>query len=394
MRLQEIFWGDRVLWVLMILLAFFSFLPVYSASTNLSYVVGVGSPVGYLMKHFVIVMFGFSITYLIHRIPYTYFKGVAIIAFPIIVFLLLYTALQGTTIDGANASRWIKIPFIGVSFQTSTLAFVHLLVYVAFYLQKHEHSQVSFQSSFLALWMPVLLIVFLILPANFSTAAMLFLMVLMLTFVGGYPIRYLIYIFGLGAAGLTFFVLVALAFPDAMPNRVDTWRSRIENFSAQENGAENYQIELSKTAIATGGLFGKGAGKSVMKNFLPQSSSDFIYAIIVEEYGILGGIALIGLYLMVLFRILVNAHKTEELFGKLLIVGMGVPIVFQAFINMGVALQVLPVTGQTLPLVSSGGTSVWMTCLAFGILLSVTARKEQKSDAMPKNPIIEFSETL
>ncbi len=394
MRLQEIFWGDRVLWVLMILLAFFSFLPVYSASTNLSYVVGVGSPVGYLMKHFVIVMFGFSITYLIHRIPYTYFKGVAIIAFPIIVFLLLYTALQGTTIDGANASRWIKIPFIGVSFQTSTLAFVHLLVYVAFYLQKHEHSQVSFQSSFLALWMPVLLIVFLILPANFSTAAMLFLMVLMLTFVGGYPIRYLIYIFGLGAAGLTFFVLVALAFPEAMPNRVDTWRSRIENFRAQDNGAENYQIELSKTAIATGGLFGKGAGKSVMKNFLPQSSSDFIYAIIVEEYGILGGIALIGLYLMVLFRILVNAHKTEELFGKLLIVGMGVPIVFQAFINMGVALQVLPVTGQTLPLVSSGGTSVWMTCLAFGILLSVTARKEQKSDAMPKNPIIEFSETL
>lgn len=131
-----------------------------------------------------------------------------------------------------------------------------------------------------------------------------------------------------------------------------------------------------------------------MKNFLPQSSSDFIYAIIVEEYGILGGIILIGLYLMVLFRIVVNAHKTQELFGKLLIVGMGVPIVFQAFINMGVALQVLPVTGQTLPLVSSGGTSVWMTCLAFGILLSVTARKEQKSDAMPKNPIIEFSETL
>lgn len=394
MRLQEIFWGDRVLWVLMILLAFFSFLPVYSASTNLSYVVGVGSPVGYLMKHFVIVMFGFSITYLIHRIPYTYFKGVAIIAFPIIVFLLLYTALQGTTIDGANASRWIKIPFIGVSFQTSTLAFVHLLVYVAFYLQKHQHSEVSFQSSFLVLWTPVLLIVFLILPANFSTAAILFMMVLMLTFVGGYPLRYLVYIFGLGTAGLIFFVLVALAFPEAMPNRVDTWRSRIENFSASDNVAENYQIELSKTAIATGGLLGKGAGKSVMKNFLPQSSSDFIYAIIVEEYGILGGIILIGLYLMVLFRIVVNAHKTQELFGKLLIVGMGVPIVFQAFINMGVALQVLPVTGQTLPLVSSGGTSVWMTCLAFGILLSVTARKEQKSDAMPKNPIIEFSETL
>jgi len=394
MRLQGIFWGDRVLWVLMILLAFFSFLPVYSASTNLSYVVGVGSPVGYLVKHFVIVLFGFGITFLIHRIPYNYFKGAAIIAFPLVVILLLYTALQGNTIGGANASRWIKIPLIGVSFQTSTLAFVHLLVYVAFYLQKNYGKPITFEKSFLRLWLPVLLIVFLILPANFSTAAMLFAMVLMLTFVGGYPFRYLIYIFGLGAIGLALFVLTAIVFPEAMPNRVDTWRSRIENFNSGESGEENYQIELSKTAIATGGLFGKGAGKSVMKNFLPQSSSDFIYAIIVEEYGILGGIVLIGLYLIVLFRILVNAHKTEELFGKLLIVGMGIPIVFQAFTNMGVALQVLPVTGQTLPLVSSGGTSVWMTCLAFGILLSVTARNDQKVQSNSKNPIIEFSESL
>lgn len=394
MRLQGIFWGDRVLWVLMILLAFFSFLPVYSASTNLSYVVGVGSPVGYLVKHFVIVLFGFGITFLIHRIPYNYFKGAAIIAFPLVVILLIYTALQGNSIGGANASRWIKIPLIGVSFQTSTLAFVHLLVYVAFYLQKNHGKSITFEKSFLRLWLPVLFIVFLILPANFSTAAMLFAMVLMLTFVGGYPFRYLVYIFGLGAIGLALFVLTAIAFPKAMPNRVDTWRSRIENFNSGEEGEENYQIELSKTAIATGGLFGKGAGKSVMKNFLPQSSSDFIYAIIVEEYGILGGTVLIGLYLIVLFRILVNTHKTEELFGKLLIVGMGIPIVFQAFTNMGVALQVLPVTGQTLPLVSSGGTSVWTTCLAFGILLSVTARNDQKVQSNSKNPIIEFSESL
>ncbi|MGC6479038.1 MAG: FtsW/RodA/SpoVE family cell cycle protein [Flavobacteriaceae bacterium] len=394
MRLQEIFWGDRVLWVLMILLAFFSFLPVYSASTNLSYVVGVGSPVGYLVKHFVIILFGFGITFLVHRIPYNYFKGIAVIAFPIVVVLLLYTLLQGTTIDGANASRWIKIPLIGVSFQTSTLAFVHLLVYVAFYLHKNYDRQFTFQSSFIALWLPVLAIVFLILPANFSTAAMLFFMVLMLTFVGGYPFKYLLYIFGFGFVVFLLFILTAKAFPEAMPNRVDTWRSRIENFSSNQSGEENYQIELSKTAIATGGLFGKGAGKSVMKNFLPQSSSDFIYAIIVEEYGVLGGIALIVLYLIVLFRILVNAHKTEEIFGKLLIIGMGIPIVFQAFVNMGVALQVLPVTGQTLPLVSSGGTSVWMTCLAFGILLSVTARGQHKSSNSSHNPIIEFSETL
>ena len=251
MRLQGIFWGDRVLWVLMILLAFFSFLPVYSASTNLSYVVGVGSPVGHLVKHFVIVLFGFGITFLIHRIPYNYFKGAAIIAFPLVVILLLYTALQGNTISGANASRWIKIPLIGVSFQTSTLAFVHLLVYVAFYLQKNHGKSITFEKSFIRLWLPVLLIVFLILPANFSTAAMLFAMVLMLTFVGGYPFRYLIYIFGLGAIGLALFVLTAIAFPKAMPNRVDTWRSRIENFNSGEAGEENYQIELSKTAILT-----------------------------------------------------------------------------------------------------------------------------------------------
>jgi cell division protein FtsW len=181
------------------------------------------------------------------------------------------------------------------------------------------------------------------------------------------------------------------AFPDSIPNRVDTWMNRIENFNSEDNVAGNYQIERAKIAVASGGLLGVGAGKSVMKNFLPQSSSDFIYAIIIEEYGLIGGCMLLLLYLVLLFRIVVVAYKTTDSFGKLLAVGMGLPIVFQALINMGVALQVLPVTGQTLPLISSGGTSAWMTCIAFGILLSVSVNL-QVSETPSDNPLAELSE--
>ena len=187
-----------------------------------------------------------------------------------------------------------------------------------------------------------------------------------------------------------FFILAVKAFPDLIPNRVDTWVNRIENFTSGDNSSGNYQIERAKIAIASGGLFGVGAGKSVMKNFLPQSSSDFIYAIIIEEYGLIGGCILLFLYLVLLFRVIVVAHKTDDSFGKLLALGMGLPIVFQAFINIAVALQVLPVTGQTLPLISSGGTSAWMTCIALGIILSVSVNLQHDSET--SNPIAELSE--
>jgi cell division protein FtsW len=189
--------------------------------------------------------------------------------------------------------------------------------------------------------------------------------------------KYLGIIIGAGLVGLIMFVLVAKAFPDAMPNRVDTWMSRIERFSSDEPNEDDYQIEKAKIAIASGKIYGLGPGKSVQKNFLPQSSSDFIFAIIVEEYGLLGGLAILFMYLMLFFRFLITSHKAPTMFGKLLIVGLGFPIIFQALVNMGVAVELLPTTGQTLPLISSGGSSIWMTCIAIGIILSVTKKEEE-----------------
>ena len=364
--------GDRVLWCIISLLVIFSFLPVFSASSNLAYVIGKGTPLGYLIKHFVIMSFGFSLLFAVHKVPYTYFKGISVLMMPVIFILLIYTASQGDIIGGANANRWIEIPIIGFSFQTSTLASMILMIYVANYMSKSNNSYLRFKNSFWLLWLPVISIVMLIFPSNFSTAVILLFMVITQMFIGGYPSKYLIYILGFCIGMIFIFFLLVKTFPEIIPNRIDTWTSRIENFkSGKQDG--NYQIERAKIAIASGGVYGQGAGKSVMKNFLPQSSSDFIYAIIVEEYGLVGGVTLILLYLLLLFRIVVIVHKTSNLFGKLLVVGLGVPIVFQAFINIGVTLQVFPVTGQTLPLVSSGGTSAWMTFIALGVILSVSS---------------------
>jgi len=391
--------GDRVLWGILALLAIFSFLPVFSASTNLAYVVGKGTPWGYLMKHFVILTIGFVLMYTVHRIPHHYFKGLSILLLPVVVLLLIYTASQGTVIEGANASRWIQIPFIGMSFQTSTLASVVLMIYVAHYLSKQNQAQTCFGRSLLQLWLPVFIVVMLIFPSNLSTAALLFLTVMVIAFLGNYPFRYLMVISGVGIAAVLLFFVLVKAFPEAFPNRVDTWMNRIENFRSGESEDGNYQVARAKTAIVTGGIFGLGAGKSRMKNFLPQSSSDFIYAIIVEEFGLIGGIGLILLYLLLLFRMTVIAHKAPTLFGKLTVMGLGIPIVLQAFINMGVALQLLPVTGQNLPMISSGGTSAWMTCIAMGIVLSVSAKNNAETNLNEdvyneKNPLSVLSETV
>jgi len=391
--------GDRVLWGILALLAIFSFLPVFSASTNLAYVVGKGTPWGYLMKHFVILTIGFVLMYTVHRIPHHYFKGLSILLLPVVVLLLVYTASQGTVIEGANASRWIQIPFIGMSFQTSTLASVVLMIYVAHYLSKQNQAHTGFGRSLLQLWLPVFIVVMLIFPSNLSTAALLFLTVMVIAFLGNYPFRYLMVISGVGIAAVLLFFVLVKAFPEAFPNRVDTWMNRIENFRSGESEDGNYQVARAKTAIVTGGIFGLGAGKSRMKNFLPQSSSDFIYAIIVEEFGLIGGIGLILLYLLLLFRMTVIAHKAPTLFGKLTVMGLGIPIVLQAFINMGVALQLLPVTGQNLPMISSGGTSAWMTCIAMGIVLSVSAKNNAETNLNEdvyneKNPLSVLSETV
>jgi cell division protein FtsW len=397
---KNIILGDRVLWVALALLSIFSFLPVFSASSNLTYVVGQGTPWSHLLKHFIVLLFGFGLMYGLHKIPYQYFKGISILALPLIILLLIYTASQGNLIAGANANRWIRIPIVGLSFQTSTLASIVLLAYVAHLMSKDNPKLYRLKTSILPLWLPIFLVVLLILPANLSTSALLFFMVLILVFLGGYPIKYLLGMLGMGLLMALLFILIAKAYPDWVPNRIDTWISRIENFNSTKNNGGNYQIERAKTAIATGGLLGLGAGKSVMKNFLPQSSSDFIYAIIIEEFGLLGGTALILLYLVVLFRIVVIAHKSDTVYGKLLVLGLGLPIIIQAFVNMAVALQIFPVTGQTLPLISSGGTAAWMTCIAFGMILSVSVGQKVESigqeDAEEKNenPLTILSETL
>ena len=389
-----------MLWVAIALLSVFSFLPVFSASSNLTYVVGQGTPWGHLLKHFVVLLFGFALMYTLHKIPYHYFKGISILALPLIILLLIYTATQGNLIAGANANRWISIPIVGLSFQTSTLASIVLLAYVAHLMSKDNPKLNRLKSSILKLWIPVFVVILLILPANLSTSVLLFFMVLILVFLGGYPIKYLLGMFSMGLFMAFLFILIAKAYPDWVPNRIDTWISRIENFNSGVDNGGSYQIERAKTAIATGGFLGVGAGKSVMKNFLPQSSSDFIYAIIVEEFGLVGGTALILLYLVVLFRIVVIAHKSDTVYGKLLVLGLGLPIIMQAFVNMAVALQVFPVTGQTLPLISSGGTAAWMTCISFGMILSVSAGQKiesntlQDSEDKNENPLIILGETL
>ena len=388
--------GDRLIWAIVALLAILSFLPVYSAASNLAYKGGGANTFGFFIKHFMHLFLGFAIMYWVHKIPYRYFKGLSLVMIPVVLVLLGVTMLQGTTIEGANASRWIQIPGVGMSFQTSTLAAVVLMVYVARYMSKVQDKTITFAESILPLWIPVFLVLVLILPANFSTAAIMFLMVVMLVFLGGYPFKYLLIIIGSGVLVLALFVLIAKAFPDAMPNRIDTWMSRIESFSNDEVTEADYQIEKAKIAIASGGIQGKGPGKSIQKNFLPQSSSDFIFAIIIEEYGLIGGFGLMILYMWLLFRIVIVAQKSDTVFGKLLVLGVGLPIVFQALINMAVAVELFPVTGQTLPLISSGGTSIWMTCLALGIILSVSARREEikEQEEMEDNPLEILSETI
>lgn len=378
--------GDRAIWAIVTILAILSFMPVYSASTNLVYVANSGTPTYHLFKHFVLLFFGFLIIYGVHKIPYRYFSGGSVLMLPFVMFLLVYTLAQGTTIEGANASRWIQIPFIGVGFQTSTLAGLVLMVYVARYLAKNKENEITFKESLWQLWLPIALTLILILPANFSTTAIVFTMILLLAFIGGYPLKYIANIIGIGVLVLSLFVVTAKALPDVMPNRVDTWMSRIENFS-DKNAEEGYQVEKAKTAIAIGGLKGRGPGKSVQKNFLPQSSSDFIYAIIVEEYGLIGAVVVVLMYFLLLFRILIAAKKASTIFATLLIIGVGLPIIFQAMINMAVAVNILPVTGQTLPLISSGGTSIWMTCFAIGIILSVTTEKEKDIINNEENPL-------
>ena len=370
--------GDKIIWIVVLSLSIFSFLPVYSASSNF----GVNLIFSSVFKHVAIIFIGIIIMYATHLINYKYLRGLSLIILPLAILLLFITALQGNEIDGANASRWISIPLINISFQPSSIASIFLLIYISNYISKNREKKLNFSNSFIKLWLPILLVVMLVLPSNFSTAFMIFSLCLILIFIGQYPIKNIILIVLSIVILATSFVGLSKKYPEMLPNRVDTWSNRIENFinPSIDNDA-NYQINRAKAAIATGSLFGVGAGKSSMKYILPQSTSDFIFSIITEEYGLFVSIIILLLYIILLFRIVIIAYKAKNSFGQLVSIAVGLPIVFQALINMGVAVQLFPVTGQPLPLISTGGTSIWTTFFAFGVLLSVS-----------RNNQLEFSE--
>lgn len=370
--------GDKIIWIVVLSLSIFSFLPVYSASSNF----GVNLIFSSVFKHVAIIFIGIIIMYATHLIDYKYLRGLSLVILPLAILLLFITALQGNEIDGANASRWISIPLINISFQPSSIASIFLLIYISNYISKNREKKLNFSNSFIKLWLPILLVVMLVLPSNFSTAFMIFSLCLILIFIGQYPIKNILLIVLSIVILATSFVGMSKKYPEMLPNRVDTWSNRIENFinPSIDNDA-NYQINRAKAAIATGSLFGVGAGKSSMKYILPQSTSDFIFSIITEEYGLFVSIIILLLYIILLFRIVIIAYKAKNSFGQLVSLAVGLPIVFQALINMGVAVQLFPVTGQPLPLISTGGTSIWTTFFAFGVLLSVS-----------RNNQLEFSE--
>ena len=381
--------GDNGIWSFVALLALFSFMPVFSASSNLAYIgQGNGNTLGYLVKHLAHIACGFAIIYYVHKVPYHYFRSISKLLLPVVWVVLAITMIKGTVIGGANASRWLQIPFVGISFQPSAFAALVLFVFVARYLSKTREKAIDFVESLKELWLPVFITLIFILPSNFSTTALIFSMILMLVFIGKYPMKYIAIIVGTGILFLAFFIILSKAFPEArFFSRVHTWESRIENFSTDKPDEDDYQIEKAKIAIASGQLYGLGPGKSVQKNFLPQSSSDFIYAIIIEEYGLIGGLMVLSLYLLLLFRFVIASHKATTLFGKLVVIGLGFPMIFQAIINMAVAVELLPVTGQTLPLISSGGTSIWMTCIALGIIIGVTKKEEEIAQELKESAL-------
>ena len=361
--------GDKAIWIVVIALAIFSFLPVYSASSNF----GANLIFSNIIKHISIIFIGIMIMYSTHLVEYKYFKGLSLIILPLVIFLLFFASFQGNVIDGANANRWLNIPILKISFQPSTLASIFLLIYLSNFLSKEKNKSLSFIKTFLLMWLPIILIVALVLPSNFSTALLIFIMSTMIIFIAGYKLKHLATLFFLFVLLLSSFLFAVNKFPEIIPNRVDTWTNRIENFVKNDlDDTSNYQINRAKAAIANGKIFGVGAGKSSMKYILPQSTSDFIYSIIAEEYGTIVAFIILLLYIVLLFRIIIISYKSRTKFGQLVSIAVGIPVVFQAFTNMAVAVQLIPVTGQPLPLVSTGGTSIWITFLAMGILLSVS----------------------
>lgn len=365
--------GDRVIWIVSVILAVLSLLAVYSAISSLAFRDHGGSTESFLFKHALMLASGFVLMYYAHRIPYKYYSRLSQLLIWLSVFLLFLTLLIGVEIN--QADRWLRIPIIGQNFQTSDLGKLALVAYLARVLSQRQDRIKDLKEGVLPALIPMVLVCGLILPADLSTAAMLFGISLILMFIARVALRHLFLIVGGAIAGLGILVLLSTAQPGLLP-RVDTWKERIADFEAGE-GEESYQMQHSKIAIATGGLIGKGPSKSTSRNFLPHPYSDMIYAFVIEEYGaIIGGAGVLLLFLILFYRSVRIATKCEKNFGSLLVTGLSLLLVGQGLVNMGVAVDLLPVTGQPLPLVSMGGTSIWFTCITIGIILSVSREVE------------------
>lgn len=383
--------GDKVIWGVVILLVLVSLLVVYSATGSLAYKMYKGNTEVYLFKQVAFIIIGIGIIYFAHKVNYTIYSRVARILFLISIPLLIYTLFFGVRLN--EGSRWIRLPIINLTMQTSDLARLALFMFLARQLSRRQNVIKDFKKGFLPIIIPVALICVLIAPANLSTALLLGASCMLLMFIGRVRMRHLLVTMGIVVIPVVFLVMAAVIrhksadevvakkeSSSGLFGRVDTWISRVEGFiyGSKDAGADNmYQVNQAKIAIAQGGVMGVGPGNSTQRNFLPQAYNDFIYPIIIEEYGLLGGAFIIFIYLVFLFRSIKIFKRCPYAFGAFLALGLSFTLVIQAMANMAVSVNIFPVTGVTLPLVSMGGSSFLFTCLAIGIILSVARNVEQ-----------------
>ena len=390
--------GDKVIWTAVFLLAIVSLLVVYSSTGLLAYKMYKGNTEIYLFKQFAFILVGVMIIYFAHQVNYTIYSRVALIIFLVSIPLLLYTLFFGVKLN--EGSRWIRLPIINMTFQTSDLAKLALFMYLSRLLSKKQDVIKDFRTGFLPVITPVAIVCLLIAPANLSTALLVGATSLLLLFIGRVSAKHLL--LTILVAAIPVMILISAAVIRHKSNggsteksktegrsrlfvRVDTWISRVETFiygGKEDLEDNNYQTNQAKIAIAKGGIFGLGPGNSQQRNFLPHPYSDFIFAIIIEEYGLIGGIFIVVIYLVFLLRSIRIFRRCPFAFGAFLAFGLSFTLVIQALANMAVNVNLFPVTGVTLPLVSMGGSSFLFTCLAIGIILSV-ARNVEQSEGSP-----------
>ncbi len=376
--------GDKVLWYVIIVISACSIFPVYSASSNLEYIVNSGSTASHLAKHTFFVLLGLVVMRLIGTVKYEHIGKLSLIMLVGMAGLLCITFFTGQTIDGASASRWLKIPGTPFSFQPSTFAYLMLIIYLCRYLTKKIKVDRSPLENIALVFGPILVIFFLVAKDNGSTALMIMMVSIIVLTVGQFSKKYIAGFISISVVSIILFLFVALNTNMIGGNRVHTWMSRITVFTSSKTQvsdidsevlkAKNYQVMQAKAAIVHGGITGIGPGKSALKQMLPQSASDFIFAIIVEEYGLFGAAFLISLYMIMIFRIVMIASKMPAFFGSLLVISMGIMIFVQIAVNIAVAVNLIPVTGQPLPLISYGGTSMLVTYIQLGLILNVSSR--------------------